>query len=73
MAAVPRLDFPVAEAPLRTRLAELPGSSPALTERLPGCRFTPRCTLATGRCAETMPPMTRLSSSHTVACWVRTA
>ncbi len=73
LAAVPRLDLLVADTPTRARLAELPGSVPAITERPFGCPFTPRCPLATKRCADAMPPMTRLSSSHAISCWERAA
>jgi len=73
LAAVPRLDQLVAETFGRTRLAELPGGVPAINERPAGCPFTPRCPLATTRCAEAMPPMTQLSPTRSVACWERAA
>jgi peptide/nickel transport system ATP-binding protein len=73
LAAVPRLDELVARAPGSVRLAELPGGVPSINERPPGCPFTPRCPLATARCSEAMPPMTRLSPSRAVACWERAA
>jgi oligopeptide/dipeptide ABC transporter ATP-binding protein len=72
LAAVPRLDRLVAEAPdQRTRLAELSGSVPGIAERPPGCPFTPRCPLAAARCSQAMPPMTQLSAARSVACWER--
>jgi peptide/nickel transport system ATP-binding protein len=73
LAAVPRLDQLVMQTPRSVRLAELPGGVPGINERPPGCPFTPRCALATVRCTEAMPPMTRLSASRSVACWERAA
>ena len=73
LAAVPRLDQLLADRPERPRLAELAGGVPALSERPSGCPFRPRCRLAMDRCAEEMPPMTLLSATHSVACWVRAA
>ena len=73
LAAVPRLDQLVMQTPGSTRLAELRGGVPAINERPPGCPFTPRCALATARCGEAMPPMTRLSATRSVACWERAA
>ena len=73
LAAVPRLDQLVMQTPRSARLAELPGSVPGINERPPGCPFTPRCALATVRCSEAMPPMTRLTASRSVACWERAA
>ena len=73
LAAVPRLDQLVAASSGRARLAELPGSVPAITERFAGCPFAPRCPLATARCVGAMPPMTPLSPTRSVACWERAA
>jgi peptide/nickel transport system ATP-binding protein len=73
LAAVPRLDQLVKQTPGAVRLAELPGAVPAINERPPGCPFMPRCPLATTRCREARPPMTRLSATRAVACWERAA
>jgi peptide/nickel transport system ATP-binding protein len=73
LAAVPRLDELVADRVGRARLAELPGSVPAITARPPGCPFNPRCKLAGPRCTQAMPPMTLLSVTRAVACWERSA
>ncbi len=72
LAAVPRLDLLLAASD-RPRLAELPGGVPAITERVAGCPFTPRCPLATARCAQAMPPTAQVSPTHSVACWERAA
>jgi oligopeptide/dipeptide ABC transporter ATP-binding protein len=71
--AVPKLDELVADATERPRLKELSGSVPSPQDRLSGCPFTPRCPLATGRCAAEMPPMSILSPARSVACWERAA
>ena len=73
LAAVPRLDQLVTRTLRSARLAELPGSVPAINERPSGCPFAPRCPLATARCSAAMPPMTQLSPSRSIACWERAA
>ena len=73
LAAVPRLDQLLADGVERPRLAELAGGVPVISERSSGCPFRPRCRLAMDRCAEEMPPMTPLSVTRSVACWVRAA
>ncbi|MBZ9939278.1 ABC transporter ATP-binding protein [Mesorhizobium sp. BR1-1-16] len=73
LAAVPRLDLLVADGADRIRLAELPGSVPSPGERLSGCPFAPRCSLAIERCSAEMPPMRTVAEGHTAACWVRAA
>lgn len=35
----------------------------------PGCRFHPRCPLATTRCRNEEPPLTEVEKQHFVACW----
>jgi oligopeptide/dipeptide ABC transporter ATP-binding protein len=35
-----------------------------------GCRFSPRCTLATPKCIAEEPPLKVVSSGHEVACWL---
>ncbi|TMR93555.1 ABC transporter ATP-binding protein [Nonomuraea basaltis] len=45
----------------------IPGSAPALDLLPTGCRFAPRCPLATDRCAEEAPPLLRHGDAQ-VAC-----
>ena len=49
------------------RLAGIPGRPPSLLEPPAGCRFRPRCPLATEECAAT-PPIEGLDG-RAVACW----
>jgi len=34
-----------------------------------GCRFAPRCRLATDRCRAESPPLLRINSQRAAACW----
>ncbi|MDX6748377.1 ABC transporter ATP-binding protein [Geminicoccaceae bacterium 1502E] len=53
----------------RDRLSTIEGSVPH-PQRLPeGCRFSPRCPLATDRCRNEEPPLRQLRDGHEVACW----
>jgi oligopeptide/dipeptide ABC transporter ATP-binding protein len=42
----------------------IPGSPPRLTEQTQGCRFGPRCALATEVCTRKEPPLI-----DGAACW----
>jgi len=46
----------------------LPGEPPSLRLIPPGCRFHPRCALATAECATDEPRRESVSESHAVAC-----
>lgn len=46
----------------------IPGTPPNLFEKLDGCRFAPRCPLASALCHRQMPQATQLESGHTVRC-----
>ncbi len=48
-------------------LAPIDGSVPALEAMPQGCRFAPRCPLATDRCAQ-RPPLVE-SDGRRIACW----
>jgi oligopeptide/dipeptide ABC transporter ATP-binding protein len=51
------------------RLATIRGTVPP-PDRMPkGCRFTPRCPFADGRCAEDPPPLSRIKENHAARCW----
>ncbi|MDE3203735.1 MAG: ABC transporter ATP-binding protein [Acidobacteriota bacterium] len=45
------------------------GSPPSLIDPPSGCRFHPRCPLATARCAEEVPPAVEVELGRTVSCW----
>jgi peptide/nickel transport system ATP-binding protein len=62
--AIPRLD----RAGERTRLAAIPGVVPSLADPPPGCRFAPRCGLATPACTAASPPLREVGAGHSVAC-----
>jgi len=53
----------------KTRLAEIPGMLPALSEAIRGCAFAPRCSLATEECRSAPPPLTEQAAGHHAACW----
>ncbi|MEI9939072.1 MAG: ABC transporter ATP-binding protein [Pseudomonadota bacterium] len=53
-----------------TRLAAIPGSMPRLDEMPDGCRFHPRCSLASEQCRKQAPLLQRVGSSQRdVSCW----
>lgn len=53
-----------------SRLPEIPGTVPALTERGTGCTFSSRCPKAFARCHAEAPQLTRPGAAHEVACWL---
>ncbi|MGY0715012.1 ABC transporter ATP-binding protein [Azospirillum argentinense] len=66
IAAQPRAGAGAAGA-VRERLAEIPGTVPALAAMPQGCAFAPRCPLADARCVQAVPPPRR-AGSGLVAC-----
>ncbi|KAA1052869.1 ABC transporter ATP-binding protein [Azospirillum argentinense] len=66
IAAQPRAGSGAAGA-VRERLAEIPGTVPALAAMPQGCTFAPRCPLADARCVQAVPPPRR-AGSGLVAC-----
>ena len=67
LGSVPRIDRTGAER--RHRLVEIDGMVPALDRPIPGCRFAPRCPLATDRCRADDPPLEAKAPGHVAACW----
>jgi len=53
----------------KKRLKGLPGQPPSLLNPPPGCRFHPRCAVATRKCMVEEPPTTRIGS-RIVSCWL---
>ena len=54
-----------------SRLNQIPGMMPTLTDIPPGCAFHPRCPLATSECQQVTPVLTPrpdLAPGHNVAC-----
>ena len=62
IAAVPKLD---SDAP---RLATIPGRIPSPQEVIPGCRFSPRCTLVQDGCLEAQPSMQPAGERQSARC-----
>jgi peptide/nickel transport system ATP-binding protein len=52
-----------------TRLTEIPGMVPSLTNLPAGCAFAPRCPLAIDRCRSEYPPLEDFGDNHFAACW----
>ena len=64
IASIPRLGRSEPGQRLRT----IPGHVPALTERPPGCRFSPRCAYAQPACMVTAPPLESVGEGHEARC-----
>jgi peptide/nickel transport system ATP-binding protein len=62
--SVPRLD----DEP-KTPLPVIEGTVPGAGAWPPGCRFAPRCPLATARCREVEPELGSIGAGRAVACW----
>ncbi|MCI7456084.1 ABC transporter ATP-binding protein [Actinomyces urogenitalis] len=45
------------------------GEAPSLIDPPSGCRFHPRCPLATDQCRQEMPPAQQVSDRVTASCW----
>lgn len=63
MAAVPRISDKA------DRLETIEGTLPPPWAQIPGCRFAPRCPLASDKCHNEPPPMREIGPGHDVACW----
>ena len=62
--SLPRLD----DDP-KARLPVIDGTVPGAGAWPAGCRFAPRCPLATARCREAEPELTPIGDRRAVACW----
>jgi len=60
--ALPRL------GQVRTRLANIPGSMPPLSDLPGGCTFHPRCAFSHADCATTEPALRPVNSRHMARC-----
>jgi peptide/nickel transport system ATP-binding protein len=49
-------------------LSSIPGSPPDLIQPPPGCKFHPRCSFATERCRDIVPPSVEYDPGHLAAC-----
>jgi peptide/nickel transport system ATP-binding protein len=67
LGSVPQIDR--TGGPRRARLVEIAGMVPALDRPIVGCRFAPRCPLASERCWTDDPPLEAKAEDHLAACW----
>ena len=67
LGSVPKVDR--AGSQRHKRLAEIAGTVPALDREIVGCRFAPRCRLATDLCRREDPPLEEKRPGHVAACW----
>jgi peptide/nickel transport system ATP-binding protein len=51
------------------RLLNIPGLPPDLSNPPAGCRFAPRCSLATDQCTTTEPSLVGAGLDHLFSCW----
>ena len=51
------------------RLPSLRGSVPTIDNMPSGCRFNPRCDLATDTCSKSTPEFLEIREKHYAACW----
>ncbi len=49
-------------------IKSIPGDPPRATQRIPGCKFHPRCTYAKAVCRDTEPELREVSPGHFSAC-----
>ncbi|SET36041.1 peptide/nickel transport system ATP-binding protein/oligopeptide transport system ATP-binding protein [Salinibacillus kushneri] len=52
-------------------LESIPGTLPNVNEKIEGCRFHPRCPLATEQCRKQAPPIFHVNENHTSKCWLQ--
>jgi len=64
LASIPRIDAGVKAAGLQA----IPGSPPTFGDLPAGCRFEPRCPLATEECRQARVPLIAAAADHDVAC-----
>jgi peptide/nickel transport system ATP-binding protein len=64
LASIPQLNQDARKA-----LHAIPGLPPDLSSPPTGCRFAPRCLLATDKCRSEEPPLVGETSAHLFSCW----
>jgi oligopeptide/dipeptide ABC transporter ATP-binding protein len=69
LGSIPQLDDVGLHGGARPKLNEIVGMVPSLAALPPGCRFAPRCGLATDQCRAKDPPLLEHRPDHWVACW----
>lgn len=63
LGALPKMDS-------RQRLNSIDGMVPTLKDMPTGCRFAPRCPMATQRCREEQPALVDVTAEHQVRCFM---
>ena len=53
-----------------SRLKEISGAAPSLSQVPFGCPFHPRCSAAETRCKTDKPKLKKISQTHSVSCWL---
>jgi oligopeptide/dipeptide ABC transporter ATP-binding protein len=69
LGSIPNLEVAAHTRPHRSRLNEIKGMVPALSNLPKGCTFAPRCGLASDECRANYPPLLQHRPGHWVACW----
>jgi peptide/nickel transport system ATP-binding protein len=70
LASVPHLAIMSGkDSDVETRLTEIPGIVPPLSDLPSGCAFAPRCRYADEKCAAQYPTYDEKRPGHWVACW----
>jgi peptide/nickel transport system ATP-binding protein len=67
--SIPKLGASMVSRGAGTRLSEIAGTVPSLSEAIVGCAFAPRCAYATVRCQNEYPPFEEKAPGHGAACW----
>jgi peptide/nickel transport system ATP-binding protein len=67
--SIPKLGASMVSRGAGTRLSEIAGTVPSLSEAIVGCAFAPRCAYATVRCLNEYPPFEEKAPGHGAACW----
>lgn len=60
--------IPVPEPRIRREYVELKGEVPSSINPPSGCRFHPRCSLASEKCRTSEPPLILVNKDHQIAC-----
>lgn len=63
LGALPKMDS-------RQRLNSIDGMVPTLKDMPTGCRFAPRCPMATQKCREEQPALVDVTAGHQVRCFI---
>jgi peptide/nickel transport system ATP-binding protein len=69
MNSIPQLALMRREVASASRLQEIPGMVPALSNLPAGCAFAPRCAFASDICRREYPPYEEKRAGHWAACW----